>query len=224
MYLPPVHKHGGCMNIEVGQTISIDGENGFTVVKIMKMTVKAEKDGVTKVYPIAMIDDASRGAGAVEDNETTTDCGEVASMDGVSVQQQELPLQNVPTKRRKKPETIATENPNEETAEDAGQESPLTSNDVDGVAVVKKPRKPAVNDSVTVALAGADTASKVEKAARTHSSFPFINKVAFKRAIAEKGNLQLGLLRMRVGNMLRAAVRAEIKNTELGKVSGGDVN
>ena len=80
-------------------------------------------------------------------------------------------------------------------------------------------RKPAVKDAVTSALAKCGSKKEMVELVRGHKAFPSINEEAFKRTVKGMKETPDGLFRMRIGNLLRGAVK-KAESKKLKKVSG----
>jgi hypothetical protein len=188
------------MAFALGQSVVVDGIRGHVIEKLLKHTAVVERNGRKKTVPLSMVEPDDGPALPVEKTEPAKE---------VQTEQQSLPLdaeEKPASKRRSKKEAApAPAAAAAAPASDDKDEGPVTH---ETAAKKEKPvKKITSGKDVCAFMSGIDNFNDLEKAVRAHKLFPSINKEAFKRAVEQKKTVGYGLLRMRIGNMLRAAER-----------------
>ena len=168
-----------------GQEVMVDGNAGFTVVKLMNLSAKVEdEDGKSKIVPYSQI---------------TTGKGSKKPASKKEEEEKPAPKKTSKKKPAKKSYTKPDEDAENEDPDDSAAE--ITSS-----APVKQYKRK-VGDDIGTLLDKAGTPTKMIDAVKKHKAYKHINQEAFKRTAVQKNDLQSGLFKMRLANLLRAAVR-----------------
>lgn len=204
------------MSYEVGQAVIVDGVKGYTVVKVNRSSCKVEKDGKTSIKPLAFIEPAEastkkKPAGTSRKRATKKTSGikKVAGGKKVNpnkvhkedyeIQQEEEGKKNS-RKRSKTSYTRDDDDGDDTSAADTVSQAPKSNK-----------KRSTVQDPITKLLSKEDTVTKMINAVKKHKAYKHINQDAFKRVISQKNELGMGLIRMRLGNLLRGAVNRSKK-------------
>ena len=171
-------------SLKVGQKVIVDGKAGFTIEKLMNLSAKVvDKDGKSKIVPYSLI-----SVGKADSKASST-------------------KKDAPAKGKKGKAYIKDdEDPDDEDPEDDEPAEEDPDDDEPAETPVKKYKRN-VGDDISEMLADAGTPTKMVDACKKHPAYKHINMDAFKRTAAQKNDLQSGLFKMRLSNLLRAAVR-----------------
>jgi len=175
-------------SLKPGQAVLVDGNPGFTVEKLMNLSAKVvDEKGKSKIVPYSSI--------SVE--------GKSKAKKKTAPKTEDKPAEKK-TKQKKSPANKSKDSytrPDDEQDEDEDS----VANDVTPTPVKQYKRK--VGDDISNLLDEAGTPTKMADAVKKHEAYAHINKESFKKTVAQKNDLQSGLFKMRLANLLRAAVR-----------------
>lgn len=185
----------GKSSFKVGQSVICDGTGGYSIVKLMNLSAKVEdEDGNTKILPYSLI-------------EPEGGSGKKASGKAKTKKKEEKPKSKPKTssksKAGKKKAYVASDEDQDEDIDDNNDKPPAPPK--------FKKRKQSVNDEVSELLAEAGTETKMVTAVKKHEAYPHINKESFKRTVGLKGQIGLGLFKMRLANLLRGAIKRSLQ-------------
>ena len=174
------------MAYEVGQKVTVDGVKGFTIVKVMKSSAKVKSSqGKTSIKPFAFIE-AEKGSAPAKKSAPS--------------RKRSAPPEKK-SSSRKRPSYTAPD-------DEQGEDDDSVADEVSGAPAKKRET---VDDGVTSVLAKVDTPTKMIDAVKKHKAYKHINTEAFKRVVSQKNELGIGLIRMRLGNLLRGAINRSKK-------------
>lgn len=164
------------MGFVLNQKVKVAGIDEIgKIVKVQKSTVKVEFNGGT----VKIFPFAL-----------------VESVDDFANAEKPSPKKSRPNKSKKKSHTVT-------------QDEQSDNNDSVDEKVSNKPENKKTSkfmlDDVSRYLSKFDTPAKLIAGAKKHPAYKHANKDAFKRAENVKNEIHFGLLRMRIGNMLRSA-------------------
>ena len=181
----------GKANFKVGQAVIADGKEGYEIVKLMNLSAKVkDSSGKTKIFPYALLNPVGGGKKSGGNN----------SKKSKATVSKSTKSKSKPKPKPKKPAY---------TASDEEQEDSI--NDDTPPEIPKKKYKRSVGDNVSDLLTKAGTPTKMIDAVKKHKAYKFINTDSFKNTVALKNELSSGLFKMRIANLLRAAIRRSEK-------------
>jgi len=204
--------------LKEGMVVSVSGDPGFTIQKVLKQTVKVEKGGKTFTKPICMVELDAENVPVPDYAEGAKKAAEAKAQEepkkGGRRRKVVVPVKPKPEEPRKggrrKKETPAPYIGEPETPDSDAAEA-QAKDDAENIGKKETKRYETVQDQVTKVLGKCESATAIEKAMRGHKAFDLVNSESFKNLIKQKKTLQLGLFRMRAGNLLRGAIRRKGK-------------
>jgi len=205
-----------------GDAVSVDGEGGYTVLKVMKSSLKVEKDGNTSIKPMALCELDGGEAPAEKPASRKRSSKKAAPKGtGVKAKPRRNPVEdaeNPPTKSRKRKAPAEKPAASKKSYEkrDSSKDGEVVDKGESTKGTASKPKaarptKKSEADPVGKVLWDCDTPTKVVNAVKGHKAYKFVNTDSFKKTVAQKNDLQFGLFRMRMGNLLRGAINRASK-------------
>lgn len=193
----------------VGQKVKINDEGGYVIVKLMTQTAKVEKDGKTSIKPLVMLESNGvnqDGGNSERMNQPKIDAPKSRRRPANGTPKVEKPKEKskAPKAKKSKAEKPKAEKPKK----NMRYIGPGADPDDTPASVPSEQRQYPRNkgDAVSKYFADADTFSKLETAVRKHPAFGSINEKSFRNTLKKAKSLQFGLLRMRMGNLIRGAI------------------